>query len=1522
MKLFTLIFGVMLVFVTPMLSQRVENFSPEKAAFIVELSEYVQASKKKDLIEVHQEFETLFQSGLYTEEETGLIINICNLMLGERMMASPYFRDYLKGLTLIKKEMNGEKQFREWHQVLGQIIQNSQDRILMRYKEFLSFTLRFLEHKALKYSESSTAWYPISEDYEWKFEDSEPIVAFDKIDLMARNLKDSTYIYETTGAFYPIEDLWKGQGGKVYWDEYDDVDAYVVLKDYELDVKKSLYEAEQATLHYPLYFGNRGIPGKFEDKLIKTNTQLGGTYPRFESYDYLFQIDNFGKGIQYLGGFRLTGPLVYGPGSSNQLSQIKIFNDQNELVFKGQSKSFTIRREEIILGEQVESVFYFENDSLFHPSVNIRYNIPDRSLLLSRGNRGSDRNPFYSSIHGVNIDVESINAFVDRDTVLFGRKSISLAKNTDVFFESLEYYNELDYRRIQNIANVNPIAIMKLTAEQEGTNFLDANLIAQRINPNFTVDNIHSLIYDLTSKGFVNYDRENQVIEIKEKVWHYADASQEKVDYDLLKIRSKTEEANAVLNLRNLNIEINGVASLEFSPRQRVGLVPDSALIKLKPNRNLDFAGRVFAGFSTLEGKDFHFDYEKFHIQMDSVRYFDLYVPTGELDQNNRPVSLSIGSRIENLNGVLLIDAPSNKSGKDDIKMFPSFQSKSNAYVFYDGDSTLSSSYGRDSFYFELKPFSFNHLDAFGTRDIAFKGVMKSADIFPEFEETLTLQDVDQSLGFLTKTPDDGYPNYLGKGNYKGEISLSNKGLQGNGTLQYLDASVDSDDIIFKPKQLLASAKNFDLEEKIEGDLEVPMVRGFDVKIDWRPYKDSMYVTSDNAPFELFKENNHTLEGTLILTPGGLKGNGELNWDKASMTSKLFSFGSFSAFADTCDIRIKIFDTEELALKTSNVTGDVDFKKQVGYFKANKEDVKTDLPFNKYQTSLNEFDWDMDGQMIVFKDLKDKTGTFLSLNEDHDSLTFLGEYASYNIQSKELVVDEVPFIVAGDAFIYPDSGQVIIEPGGRMTTLENARIIADTLNRYHVINRARVNVRGRNYYEASGFYEYNIGDKEQEVEFSDIASVRTGKGKINERPVITTAKGQVTPEDNFYIDYKTEFQGTITLSADSKNLLFDGFARLDADRLPNRYWFSIHSRGDKKDLAIEFDVPKSIDGAPLQTGLYLSKETAQIYPSVMMPLKLRKDREIISAKGVFQYDELSDQFIFGDSSKVILNEDVGNLLIFKNSSGDVEAEGRFNLGSGMSQYVQIQAAGTAKTTFSEPPAPPSDLILLPEDSTNTIDPLAMPQFDEDPLTAQLMTGINMFIPEQFIKVMSNDFRESSFDAQNIVYLTDLNFYRKAATTLFPKNKEMQEVINALGTGFLDIPKKYNAFTFLFSQLKLKWEPNYQSFISTSNKSGLISINGEGIGKIVNSFVEIKMPSTGDDRIYLYFKSSNELYYYFEFKQGILGMVSNNSRFMDEFEKMKAKDLIIKMDDGEPMEIQPLEPQRANLFLRRIQTANN
>jgi len=1494
-------------------AQRLEQFSEARAEFISQLEQYMTASKQQSVENTYKEFEGIFKSGMFSDEEIDQILYTGNAMLARRMSANPYFHTYLAGLIRLKSTENSDKHFKEWHTVLDTMLADKDNTRSMNFQDFLTFSISFFEHRALRYSPTGTSWFALGEDYSWGYEQGEPYLSFEELDLLASRKQDSIFIYQTSGRFLPIEETWKGEGGNVTWERFgwSKDSTYVELPEYEFEMNRSLYLVKNARLHYPLFFGTKVVEGDFSDKLTVENAVTGSSYPRFESYDDRLELDNIGSGIKYTGGFRLHGTTIYGFGTKDRSAKLNIFDKEERLTFRAVADLYTIRREEEIIGEGVEAAFYFRQDSIFHPSVNIRFSIQEKEMILSRGDRGSDRNPFFSSIHEINIDADKIYAYLDRDSVVIGKETIDIARKKDIFFESHDYFNENDYRRIQNIAPFNPIAIMKVTAEREGNNFIDANLLAQRINSKFTVDNIQSLLYDLSAKGFINYNSEEEIVEVKDKVFHYADADQGKVDYDDLRIRSVTDSANAVLNLQNNEITINGIEHIEFSRRQKVALLPENGQITLLPDRDMNFGGKMYAGFTTLQGNGFHLDYTRFQIELDSVGYFDLFVPTGEFDSDRNPIAQGINSRIENLSGVLLIDAPNNKSGKEEIVMFPSLQSKKKSYVFYDYEETRDSIYTRDSFYFEVDPFSFNHLDAFTARDIRFEGRLASGGIFPDINEALTLQE-DRSLGFTTQTPEEGYPNYRDKGNFSGEIQLSNKGLTGKGTQQYLMASINSEDIVFLPQRTLASAEEFNLEEVRSDEREVPQVRGQDVSIDWRPYKDSMYIRPKEVPFALFKENNHTLDGTMILTPGGLKGDGLLAWDKANMQSKYFSFGAFSTVADTTDVSIRAFNTEELALQTENVFGSVDFDEQVGTFKANEEFLETTLPYNQYQTSMNEFDWDMKEETITFNAEAGSLGSFISIHPDQDSLRFQGESAFYDLKTNQLNIGGVPFLVSADAFVYPDSGKVDIQPGGVMNTLNNARIVADTINQLHVINRATVDVRGRKEYRASGFYEYNIGDKEQEIEFADIAGTRVGKGAMSEKRVATRAKGEVTEEDNFYIDHKTEFQGLISLQSESRNLFFDGFARLDANQLPERYWFTIRSEGDKQDLAIKYDSPKDYEGYPLETGLFLSRETAQLYPRVMMPLYFRKDRPIMPVTGVFTYDQIKDEFVFGDSTRILGGAIRGNKLVFSNTDGTIKAEGKFNLGSGL-KYVSIDATGRATTAF--PPQEEQSNVVSDADSSL----LAPPPPSMMPVDVELMAGVKLIVPEKLMKIIITDIQSASFDARNITYLTNVDFYKKAAADLFTNNGKVNEALEAITSGFLDIPAEFNPYTFLFTPLKMKWDPDYQSFITKEpTKVGVNSINGASINKVLTCHIEFKMPTNEDDRLYIYLNSPSGLYYFFGFKQGILNITSNNPKFMDELLNLKTKDLVMKMDDGETYEIQAVEPSTAKLFLRRME----
>ncbi|MCB0638571.1 MAG: hypothetical protein KDC54_18200, partial [Lewinella sp.] len=1395
--------------------------------FQEELAELMTGGKPEPVETAYQAFMDVFLSGHFSEAERQRIVDLGLLMREHRLGASPHFQSFLNALVKVKQTTDGPARFQEWTKVLETLLHDDANMSANDVGAFLQFSQDFFTYNAVRYSPNSTSWFVFTEDIDWRY-DGRPVLDMDKARLVANRLDDTLVIEQAKVVYYPIEFQLEGYQGRTSWERTElGPDVYVDMQRFTIDTKRSLYEAPVAFLRYPLYFGEVKIKGHFEDKLVSDNSRT--SYPRFESEEEFLNFANVGEGIRLRGGFRLHGNTVYAFGSGAREAEVLLLNQRNQPRFRSTSELWTVRNQERLVGSNCHAVVYIGADTLFHPSVNVRIDIPEQVVQLTRGQRGSDRNPFFHSLHQMNIQADYITAYLQEDSLVIGRPTVSFANKDDVIFESLDFFSQSEYDQIQSIATANPLAIMAATARHEGVNTMSAELLAQRINSRFSVESIQPLLYDLVGKGFINYDADRQIIELKDKVFHYVDANQDRGDYDFFRIVSKTDTANATIDLNTGYTLLSGVRRVDFSNAQRVAARPAGQQLYIKGDRNFDFDGRLFAGFSTLEGKDYHFEYQPYQIKLDSVRFFDLFVPTGQVDDQSNPVALSIGSRIEHLTGTLLVDAPNNKAGIEDIFMFPSLQSEGYSYVYYDRDSTQAGAYGRDSFYFRLEPFSFDHLDRFGPQDLQFKGTMFSAGIFPDFDETLMLQDSDQSLGFTRPTPDEGFGTYGDKGTFAGDINLSNQGLLGQGRLRYLTANIDAEDFVFKPNQTLASAERFDLEEDRDSEVPVPQVRGEDVTIDWRPYQDSLLVRStEDTPFQLFSSDEHSLDGLLVLTPDGLKGDGLLDWPAANARSRIFSFDPFAARADTMSLKIKALEGDNrIALETNNVNGELDFDAEEGRFHANDEYLVTTLPYNQYITSMNEFNWDMNGNQITFLTEEGRPGLFTSIHPDQDSLQFSGEEATYDLATSLLQIHGVPYIHTADAFVYPDSQYVEIAPNAEMAELENARIVADTTNKYHVINRATVQIRGRRFYQASGWYEYNVCPHEQEGELQNIVGQPVGKGAYSEKRTVTRATAEIEPEDEFFIDHKTRFRGTMSLNAESPSLKFDGFALVDAENLAEKTWFTVSFEGDKNDLVINYDVPKSYDGEPLYTGLYLSREFAQPYPRLFTPLMFRKDRQLFPVwKGVFRYDEDRDEFIFGDSTAVIANQEVGNRMVFRNRDRQVDFTGTFDLSSGL-KYVNVAAAGVGQSRFPEPPPEQpeeteesegggnimlADAPMTAEPEPTPEAPPSGPQFE--PTTLDVMMGVNMMIPEPLLRIIENDFKSATFDSRLITYLTDIGFYRRAVQNLFPAGREVSDALDGLSLGFLDLPKRLNTFNLLFSRVPLRWEPDYQSFVAT------------------------------------------------------------------------------------------------------------
>ncbi len=1490
-------------------AQSFEEFSETPQGYVSQIEEIINQNKSDRSKAIMKELETLVAQGSYSEQYDQ-IRAVSNGMLKKRMRA-PYFMTWVETTNALLKSNNSGTEIEKWLSITEKVLVDLKKGKLKPFNQFLNFSKNFYTKKAFREVKGGPNWYVSDLKFKWIYEKETPRLDFENIALIGKRKQDSIVIENTSGRFFPLINTWYGTGGTTTWDRVGLENVKADYFAYTLETKKSEFEADSAILYYPSLF-EKPLVGSFSEKITIGNKARGSSYPRFTSDAETVEIDDIGENVKYIGGFQLQGADVVGLGSKGGKATIELTRE-NKTIILARSSSFSIKKGEVILGQDVETSIYFGSDSLYHPGVSFRYDIPKKKLTLKQGDEGIGRAPFSNSYHKMNLDVMNLAWDTQTDSIVIGEK-IQGSESRVTVLESDNYFDEKRYRRLQNISSVNPIAVLKLYVEEEANaqgldkiQVVSAEGYAAKLNPRYgrNVSPILGLLVNLAEDGFVYYNSEDKTLFVTDKVYQYAQAATGNSDYDNLKLRSNTDnKKNGVINLGDNSMNIYGVRNFILSDSQLVVVKPLDEGVALRKNRNMTIDGQVYAGYNQFWGEGFDFNYKAFEMKMDSVRYLDIYIPTGVEDAEGVPELLQLNTRIQDLNGTLLIDAPNNKASQDKVYnsekergYYPAFKSKKNSYTYYDDYETQEGKYKRDEFYFEIEPFVFESMDEFDPVDLNFPGEFNSADIFPRFKESLKIQE-DLSLGFNTITEATGSALYnkdnSGKGKYTGEISLSNKGLTGKGTVNYLSATINTEDAVFLPNQMTATADSLNIDEQ-RGGTEVPQVDGAKIAVDWTPYNDSMYIEStENSPFNFFGGTNHTLAGNMVLSKKGLYGGGVFDWDEAVMNSDQFHFLAKGVEADSLDLSIKALNEDDkIAFNTKNVEGVVNFETNLANFESRSDEANTEMPYNQYKTSMNKFEWDMKRKTVEFESTGSAGAEFVTTKEDQGDLRFKGQTANYNLETSLLKIGGVKYIIAGDAFIYPGDERVEIEAEAKMRTLNNARIVADTVNRYHVIENATVNILGKKSYTADGFYKYNVGPNEQQVQFNNIKTTEGEK-------VVTIGKGSIGESSNFLIDLKTRFKGNVELRADDINLKFTGYAKLNLKSLPNTRWFSINSRINRKNVAIAYNEPRAPRkpeqslGDKLYVGMSLSRDSLIAYSRIMQAKPSARDRTVFNASGAMRYVASKNEYFFGDSLAIRGKKNGGNVLKLNDSNGKITMTGNWTLCDKL-KHIDIIAYGKGETYAER----------------------------IDGHKYEMLVALDLPLPEEAWLALASDLSKNTDDRRDIEY-SKSTYAKEALMQLNTNAKDLAAAEKSLqSVGRIRLPEK-SPYKIVFGKVPMIWDENEQSFQS-KGAVGISSVNGSTIEKFVTSYVEFRMGRMADELIF-YIESPSEDYYYISYSRSrsssgewVLKATSSNSGFNNAILGLKKKEARIKKKNSEFINIGGASSSEANFFVRRMRS---
>ncbi|MBU8893746.1 MAG: hypothetical protein KOO66_13280 [Bacteroidales bacterium] len=1449
-------------------AQDITEFGKDSTLFIEQFEEYVNRNLPEQEEDSLESFIEKWNTNYYTEDIKNRFIDICNLLLKNKASRKPHFTKYFDIVMAFHHSEEALKHYDNWEKGIYFIFE-SEKLPLSALTKYFNNSKSLIEENLI-YSTYSTSWHTSSDDFKIVVDDDLKIV-FSKTNLTCKIKKDSIDIFETTGTFFPITNQWIGEGGFITWEraDYNPENVKAEFKNYKIDFSKSGYTADSVTFINKLYF-DEPILGRVSDQVVHIMSPGKAIYPEFISYQKRFRIGNIFPDIDYDGGFTMKGANLMGSGDRE--NDAYLFIQKNDTtILTAKAKTFMFKKDRAV-SNNAQITIHFKNDSIYHPGILLTYLEGNREIFLTPSDRIVSKSPYFDSYHNISMSFDRLQWQIDDNKVyLTKRRGAAIGNAT---YTSSNFYNLVEFERIMMRDDFHPLLVLRNFSNKIGSEVFSGEELARFMK--YDDYQIKQMLMFLSVDGFIFYDTDEDRAIIKKKLYDFIEARFGKIDYDVIKFNSVTEDLvhNGILDLKSNELEIYGVPQIFLSDSQNVAIYPKNHKIVMKKNRDFEFGGIIEAGLFTFFGQDFDFSYDTFKINLHNIDSLRIRVQTEERDMYNNPVLAHIKNTVEIISGELLIDNPNNKSGLLNYPQFPIFKSNENSFVYYDASNIFNGVYKRDSFYFELEPFTIDSLDNFKPEGLRFDGRFTSTNIFPPFNDAIYMRP-DYSLGFRRNTPEEGFPLYSGKGTYYDIIDLSNHGLKGSGTLEYLSTSTQTDSIIFFPDSTKILAKDFTMSQRTSG-IEFPEMVSTDVYIKWYPYKDIMLAEPTKGPFRMYG-NNSMFYGSLNIQPIGLNGGGVMNLEKAELHSNLFSFEANSFSSDTTSFSLKSLNKSDFNFITENLKGEINFDAQTGSFNSNESFTLAQFPKNLYVSYLDRFSWNITEDQLEIESspqidttaspevkklakLKDDDlpgALYMSIHRSQDSLRFTSTKAVYSLNDSSIRATEVEYIKVADALIFPDENDITIGNLAKISTLTNSEIIANSENKFHRIYNAKINIKGRYKYLGTGDYDYIDENSDiQNIHFTDI---------YTDSSYHTVAKGKISMADNFTLSPVYNYQGEAILFANREYLTFKGGIRIEYD-CPgtDKHYAYFESEINPDSIYIPVtNTLKSINGRGLFAASFITKDSSHIYSRFLDRRRDPNDVALIKATGFLHYNKKSNKYIVAEKSKLDDPDTTGNLVNLHKDFCIQHAEGKVDLGINLGQ-VKLNQAGSV-----------NHLLDVNEIKTEIV--IALDFFFSEDALDTLVREI------QSLRLLEPMSITSRFFEKNMNELVGSNDYNEFNNQIMLYANEAK------------LPESAQ-HTFLLGNVKLQWHTETGSYLNYG-KIGIATINNKPVNKYVEGYFQLLKRRSGD-LMKFYFELPNNDYYYFTYSRGVMQTLSNNQDFVDAIQNLKKKARKLKTPRGE------------------------
>ncbi len=1289
-----------------------------------------------------------------------------------------------------------------------------------------------------------------------------PIMKLEGVTFNFSTAYDSAALRNTRGSLSLRTGTFVGEKGTFGWDPtgLSGDSVYFEFKDYNFNIDRPQVKAEQGRLRYVGRVDTK-IDGLFEFKSIRHKDKPSSNYPRFMSFQSNVVMNSLSNDkMRYTGGFALNGRRMYSSSVNGDYALLEVMDGEGR-KFTARSRQFEFR-DSLITAKRAMIQLYQDNDSIFHPAVQLRYDYGKQRLSLER-ERGQLRDaPYTSSFFNVDFSTDLIRWDLRSDSM--NMSTTGGNNQAAMIIESSEYYHPDDFRLLSgNGFTFHPLGVVVNYAEKNGLKefYIDDLVQAAKLR----YEEVRVAMTFLSQKGMINYNSATGYVQVKEKAFHFFDAKKGKADYDNLKIHSISDKtANATINFLRGRMVVRGVGEVNVSDSLNVLLKPDSSVITILQNRDIKFDGKITAGNFEINGKDFTFKYDSFFISLNKIDSIRFYVTetnakgqTTRRRVNNAMVGADSTAAAEagmpmvgKTSGTLFINLPGNKSGMLKVPHFPRLDATAGGVIYFDRSEILGGAYDR-SVFFVVPPFKLDSLNDADPGSIHFDGTFVSSGMFPSFKDKLHTM-ADKSLGFTHAIPPKGYSLFKADGKVFGGINLDNAGIRVNGKIDYLAASVQSTDFVFYPDSVIAKGKVGELKEMKLGSVWFPQVTLPEFVLKWKPKQDRFQLRNQKGPFNLYAATAQ-LDGSMTVSKTGVTGAGRLITRGSEAISDELGFSAKDFSARHASFQVKTTNPDKPALQGEDIRLKFNLAENFAEISPEIEGVAAiEFPYAQFRTSIPKARWDLTTQKITMtKDVNVpiENSYFYTTRKELDSLSFNAEKAEYDIKLQQLKVSGIPYIVVADAKITPEKNEVLILENAKINQLKNTTIVMDTLNGYHRMINGVVDIISRKEFSGYATYQYinSVKDtfaiKMENFRLEPVAEEgKTKRAKATQ--MHTVASGVVDDKMKLILAPRIFYKGNMVMYATKPALKLEGYAKLDLRKIKNyNTWLHYTQSGDEKDVFINFDNAQTEEGRKPDAGLHFASDN-DLYITFVYDKKSPEDDDFFVPSGALFFDKESGEFKIEDRQKATGEKLSGKTFSYNEDKKEVRFEGPVNFFRDAKEFnliASVIGSGNLETN---------------EIRANTF----------------LMADFNL--PVQVYQAMALDLQsvvKNESVPEGLGDQTELLY--KIADLVGERAVKDFEQRSLLGIVSLSTLQALN-LPVVFANVNLKWSPKHKAFYS-DGLLGLSHILKTDINGGFEGFMEIKKNEDGTAVFNVFIKASPESWYYLGYEDNRLMVQSSN-----------------------------------------------